>query len=92
LGLLFALVLVFSPFSILVEPALAAGNVPGVLRAWGIAWVFFNVLELIIRFKSFRKGGSSERGGRCGSCHHGAGVGLALPHVLLRFGGAVHSR
>ena len=25
-------------------------------------------------------------------CHHGAGVDLALPHVLLHFGGAVISR
>ena len=25
-------------------------------------------------------------------CHHGAGVDLALLHVLLRFGGAVISR
>jgi hypothetical protein len=56
LGLLSALVLVFSPLSIMVETALAAGNVPGVLRAWGITWVFFNLLELIILFKSFRKG------------------------------------
>ena len=56
MGLLSALVLVFSPLSITVEAALAAGNVPGVLRAWGITWVFFNLLELIILFKSFRKG------------------------------------
>ena len=56
MGLLSALVLVFSPLSITVEAALAAGNVPGVLRAWGITWVFFNLLELIILFKIFRKG------------------------------------
>ena len=40
----------------MVEPALAAGNVPGALRAWGITWVFFNVLALVILFKNFRKG------------------------------------
>ncbi len=48
LGLLAGLTLTFAPLSIMVEPAFAAGNVPGVLRAWGITWVFFNVLALVI--------------------------------------------
>ena len=39
LGLLTGLALTFAPLSIMVEPAFAAGNVPGVLRAWGITWV-----------------------------------------------------
>ena len=56
LGLLAAVVLVFSPTSILVEPAFAAGNVPGALRAWGATWVFFNILVLVILFRNFRKG------------------------------------
>ena len=56
LGLLAAVILVLSPTSILVEPAFEAGNVPGALRAWGATWVFFNVLELVILFRSFRQG------------------------------------
>lgn len=56
LGLLSALVLVFSPLSIMVEPAFAAGIVPGALRAWGITWVFFNILALAILLGNFRKG------------------------------------
>ena len=39
LGLVAGLTLTFAPLSIMVEPAFAAGNVPGVLRAWGITWV-----------------------------------------------------
>jgi hypothetical protein len=56
LGLLAAVVLTLSPTSILVEPAFRAGNVPGALRAWGVTWVFFNVLALVILFRNFRKG------------------------------------
>src|SRR3990170_963962 len=56
LGLLAGLVLIFAPLSIMVEPAFAAGNVPGVLRAFGLTWVFFNIFILIILFRNFRKG------------------------------------
>ncbi len=56
LGLLAGLMLAFAPLSIMVEPAFAAGNVPGALRAWGITWVFFNVLALVILLRNFRKG------------------------------------
>ena len=56
LGLLAAVVLTLSPTSILVEPAFEAGNVPGALRAWGITWVFFNILVLVILFRNFRQG------------------------------------
>jgi hypothetical protein len=56
LGLLAGLTLILAPLSIMVEPAFAAGNVPGVLRALGLTWVFFNVLELIILFRNFRRG------------------------------------
>ena len=56
LGLLTGLALTFAPLSIMVEPAFAAGNVPGVLRAWGIIWVFFNIFALVILFRNFRKG------------------------------------
>ena len=56
LGLLTGLALTFAPLSIMVEPAFAAGNVPGVLRAWGITWVFFDIFALVILFKNFRKG------------------------------------
>ncbi|HVR76829.1 MAG TPA: hypothetical protein VMS99_00405 [Acidimicrobiia bacterium] len=56
LGFLAAVVLIVSPTSILVEPAFAAGNVPGALRAWGATWMFFSVLELVILFRSFRQG------------------------------------
>src|ERR671916_2162599 len=56
LGLLAGLTLILAPLSIMVEPAFAAGGVPGVLRALGLTWVFFNVLELIILFRNFRRG------------------------------------
>ena len=56
LGLLAALVLLFSPLSIMVEPAFAAGNVPAVLRAFGLTWIFFNIFVLIILFRNFRQG------------------------------------
>ncbi len=56
LGLVAGLTLAFAPLSIMVEPAFAAGNVPGVLRAWGITWVFFDIFALVILFKNFRKG------------------------------------
>ncbi len=56
LGLLAGLVLTFAPLSIMVEPAFAAGNVPGVLRAFGLTWIFFNIFVLIILFRNFRKG------------------------------------
>ena len=56
LGLLAGLTLLFTPLSIMVEPAFAAGNVPGALRAFGLTWVFFNVMALIILFRNFRRG------------------------------------
>ena len=43
LGLLAALMLTFSPLSIMVEPAFRVGNVTGALRAWGLTWVFFTI-------------------------------------------------
>jgi hypothetical protein len=54
--LLAGLVLTFALLSIMVEPAFAAGNVPGVLRAFGLTWIFFNIFVLIILFRNFRKG------------------------------------
>ena len=56
LGLLAALMLTFSPLSIMVEPAFRVGNVTGALRAWGLTWVFFNIFALTILFRNFRKG------------------------------------
>ena len=56
LGLLAGLVLTFAPLSIMVEPAFAAGNVPGVLKAFGLTWIFFNICALIILFGNFRRG------------------------------------
>ena len=56
MGLLAGLTLILAPLSIMVEPAFAAGSVPAVLRALGLTWVFFNVLELIILFRNFRRG------------------------------------
>ena len=56
LGLFFALVLVFAPTSVMVLPEFRAGEVPGVLRGWGITWVFFNVLVLVILYRNFRQG------------------------------------
>jgi ABC-type antimicrobial peptide transport system permease subunit len=56
LGLLTGLALTFAPLSIMVEPAFAAGNVTGVLRAWGITWIFFNIFALVILLRNFRKG------------------------------------
>ena len=56
LGLLAGLTLLLAPLSIMVEPAFAAGSVPAVLRALGLTWVFFNVLEVIILFRNFRRG------------------------------------
>ena len=56
LGLLTGLTLLSMPLSIMVEPAFAAGNVPGALRAFGLTWVFFNVMALIILFRNFRRG------------------------------------
>ena len=40
----------------MVEPAFAAGNVPGILRAFGLTWIGFNTFVLIILFRNFRKG------------------------------------
>lgn len=56
LGSLAGLTLIFAPLSIMVEPAFAAGNVPVILRTLGLTWVFFNVLEVVILFRNFRKG------------------------------------
>ena len=56
LGLLLALLLTISPTTVLFEPEFRAGDVPGVLRAWGITWLFFNVLALIVLFRGFRQG------------------------------------
>lgn len=56
LGLLVSLVLVISPNTVLVEPDFRVGSVPGVLRAWGVTWLFFNVIALVVLFRSFRKG------------------------------------
>ena len=56
LGLLATLVLIFAPLQIMVEPAFAAGSLPGVLRAFGITWLFFNIFVLIILFRNFRRG------------------------------------
>jgi len=67
LGLLAGPTLTFAPLSIMVEPAFAVGNVPGVLRALGLTWVFFNVFVLIVLFRNLQAG-RGERGGSCGCC------------------------
>jgi hypothetical protein len=56
LGLLAALLLTISPTIVLFEPEFRAGNVPGALRAWGVTWLFFNVLALVVLFRGFRQG------------------------------------
>ena len=56
LGLLVSLVLVISPNTVLFEPAFRVGSVPGALRAWGVTWLFFNVIALVVLFRGFRKG------------------------------------
>ena len=56
LGLLVALLLTLSPNTLLGEPAFRAGNVPGALRAWGVTWLFFNVIALVVLFRGFRQG------------------------------------
>ena len=58
LGSLAGLTLVFAPLStlsIMVEPAFAAGSVPAILRTPGLTWIFFNVLEVLILFRNFRR-------------------------------------
>ena len=56
LGLLVALLLVLSPNTVLVEDAFRAGAVPGALRAWGVTWLFFNIIALVVLFRGFRQG------------------------------------
>jgi hypothetical protein len=56
LGLLAALLVTISPTTVLFEPEFRAGNVPGALRAWGVTWLFFNVLTLVLLFRGFRQG------------------------------------
>ena len=56
LGSLAGLTLIFAPLSIMVEPAFAAGSVPAILRTLVLTWIFFNVLEVVILFRNFRKG------------------------------------
>ena len=56
LGLLAALLLTISPTTVLFEPEFRAGDVPGVLRAWGLTWLFFNVFALIVLFRGLRQG------------------------------------
>ena len=56
LGLLAALLLTISPTTVLFEPEFRAGDVPGALRAWGVTWVFFNVLALLVLFRGLRQG------------------------------------
>ena len=56
LGLLASLLITLSPTTVLFEPAFRAGNVPGVLRAWGVTWLFFNVIALVVLFRGFRRG------------------------------------
>jgi hypothetical protein len=56
LGLLVALLLTLSPNTVLFEPEFQAGNVPGALRAWGVTWLFFNVIALVVLFRGFRQG------------------------------------
>ena len=56
LGLLLALLLTISPTTVLFEPEFRTGGVPGVLRAWGINWLFFNVFALVVLFRGFRQG------------------------------------
>jgi hypothetical protein len=67
LGLLVALLLVLSPNTVLVEDAFRAGAVPGALRAWGVTWLFFNIIALVVLFRGLRQGGGG-RGERCGCC------------------------
>jgi hypothetical protein len=55
LGLLVSLVLVVSPNTVLVEPAFRVGSVPGALRAWGVTWLFFNIMVLVVLFGGFRR-------------------------------------
>ena len=56
LGALGGFTLVVAPLSVMVEPAFAEGNVPAILRALGLTWVFFNVFVLIVLVRYFRAG------------------------------------
>ena len=56
LGLFGALLVILSPNTVLAEPAFRAGNVPRALRAWGVTWLFFNVIALVVLFRGFRQG------------------------------------
>ena len=56
LGALGGFTLVVAPLSVMVEPAFAEGNVPAILRALGLTWVFFNVFVLIVLARYFRAG------------------------------------
>lgn len=56
LGLLVSLLLTLSPNTVLFQPAFRVGNVPGALRAWGVTWLFFNVIALVVLFRGFRQG------------------------------------
>ena len=56
LGLFVTLLVILSPSTVLAEPALRAGDVQRALRAWGVTWLFFNVIALVILFRGFRQG------------------------------------
>ena len=56
LGLFVALLATLSPNTVLAEPAFRAGDVPRALRAWGVTWLFFNVIALVVLFRGFRQG------------------------------------
>ena len=56
LGLLFAVLLSIAPNSILSDPNFQVGNAPLAIRVWGITWVGFSILALILLFVPYRRG------------------------------------
>lgn len=56
LGLFVAMLAILSPNTLLAEPAFRAGNVPRAIRGWGVTYLFFNVIALVVLFRGFRRG------------------------------------
>ena len=56
LGLVFAALLAIAPNSILSDPSFRVGDAPLAIRIWGVTWIAFSLIALVILLIPYRRG------------------------------------
>ena len=56
LGLVFAILLAITPNSILPDPSFRIGDAPLAIRIWGVTWIAFSLVALVLLLIPYRRG------------------------------------